>query len=77
MSYSIKYNGIDLSYDEVENKISINGKEDKHDLFSPSFVDNGEGKDPTFIGFVDNKSGKFISLSGKEFKTIKPDEIKL
>lgn len=73
---SVKYKGKLLSYNSDKNEVTIDGKLDLKKEFSPSFVNNGE-KDATFIGFIDNKLNKFISLTGKEFNTIQPEEITL
>lgn len=72
----VKHNGNLISYDEDSNKVFVNGEEDKRKVYSPSFVDNKDNT-MTFIGFVHNQSGQFISLSGKSFRTINPDEVKL
>lgn len=72
---NLEYKGTKLSYDEADNKVFINDKEDTHKVYSPSFVNNGDNEKPTFIGFVRNRDNKFISLSGKTFDTIKPEDI--
>lgn len=70
---SVKYKGSTLIYDEKENKVYEDGLPSKS--YEPSFVNNGEGKMPTFLGFTNTKNKVFISISGKEFKTVEPNDL--
>ena len=71
------YSGISIDLSSKEPKILFKGEEDKSGRFVPSYVDNGEGKEPTIIGVTDTINNKFISLSGKVFNVTRPEDIKI
>lgn len=73
---TIKFNKDVIDYDPKNNEVYVNGKLDENKRYSPSFVDNKDDT-VTFIGITDNKTNKFISLTGKVMEIVKPDEIKL
>lgn len=72
----VKYKSTELFYDEVDGSVYVNGNKDTSGLFSPSFIDNGDDK-PTFIGFIDNNTRTFISLTGKSLGIIESDKVEI
>lgn len=74
---NIKHKGILFSYDETTNEVLVDGKKDGRNVYIPSFVDNGPGEKPTFIGITNTKTGIMISINGKEFSTVKESELTL
>lgn len=67
-------NGKELSYDEVEDKVYVDGRPNVS--WTPAFIPNGDDE-PTFFGFVNKAEGKCYDIFGGVSKISNEDDLKL